>query len=640
MMEASLRGRIVAVFGLLCALCVLPGVVCGNQYKNFRVAVYIPVGAVERMHDPKWLESSWAAISSQVKIDKVYIETYRSRHIAEEQLIEQVKKFFLAHGVQVAGGMALTGNDAGQFESFCYTDPADREYVKNISAMTARHFDEIILDDFFFVTTKRDSDIAAKGSRSWTQFRLELMDEVAKDLVLGPAKSANPRAKIIIKFPNWYEHFQGLGFDLEKEPKLFDGIYTGTETRESSITDQNLQQYESYEVLRYFENIKPGGNGGGWVDTYDLLFVDRYAEQLWDTLFAKATEITLFNWGDLLYPVDPGARGAWKDQRTSFDFDGMQAYRASGGSSATTMARVAGYSLDQVDPFLNQLGKPIGLKSYKPYNSTGEDFLHNHLGMIGIPIDLYPYFPADAPMVLLTESAKFDPDIVTKIKAQLQSGKNVVITSGLLRALQGKGIEDIVELQYTDHKVAVRDYMNAYGAGSGSKLGSGPSKEILFPEIRFLTNDSWVLVRGMANDNGFPILLMNHYSKGTIYVLTVPENLTDLYELPPDVLSVIKSYLLQDFPVRVEAPSKVSLFAYDNNTFIVESFRNEQTSATVLLSGGFSKLKNLVTGEVAEGQTSAESAGRERRRAPGAAKGIAVQITLNPHSYLVFSEEK
>jgi hypothetical protein len=638
-MISLLRGSISAMFIVFCILGVLPNVSRANQYKNFRVAVYIPVGAVERMQNPQWLESSWTTISSQLKIDKVYIETYRSRHIADEQLIEQVKKFFLSHGVQVAGGMALTGNDSGQFESFCYTDPKDREYVKNISEMTARHFDEIILDDFFFVTTKRDSDIAAKGSKSWTQFRLDLMDEVAKNLVINPAKTANPKVKIIIKFPNWYEHFQGLGFDLEKEPKLFDGIYTGTETRESSITDQNLQQYESYQVLRYFENIKPGGNGGGWVDTYDLLFVDRYAEQLWDTMFAKAAEITLFNWADLLNPVNHGTRDAWKDQHTSFDFDRIRAYRTSGDSSHPAMARVAGYSLDQVDSFLNQLGKPIGLKSYKPYNSTGEDFLHNHLGMIGVPIDLYPYFPTDADMILLTESARFDPDIVAKIKNQLQSGKNVVITSGLLRALQGKGIEGIMELQYTDHKVPVREYMNAFGAGSGTKLGVNQTKDILFPEIRFLTNDSWVLVRGMANDNGFPILLMNHYSKGTIYVLTIPENFTDIYEMPAEVLNSIKGYLLQDFPVRLDAPSKVSLFAYDNNTFVVESFRDEQTNATVSLTGGFSKLKNFVTGEVVDAEQTAETHDQGRRRAP-ATNRVTFRITLKPHSYSVFAEEK
>ena len=72
----------------------------------------------------------------------------------------------------------------------------------------------------------------------------------------------------VVKYPNWYEHFQGLGFNLETEPKLFDRIYTGTETRDTVTSNQHLQPYHGYSVFRYFENIKPGGNGGGWVDTY------------------------------------------------------------------------------------------------------------------------------------------------------------------------------------------------------------------------------------------------------------------------------------------------------------------------------------------------------------------------------------
>ncbi len=111
--------------------------------------------------------------------------------------------------------------------------------------MAARHFDEIILDDFFFVTTKYESDITAKGSKTWTQFRLDLMDDAAQNLLIGPAKAVNHEVKMVIKFPNWYEHFQGLGYDLDKEPKLFDGIYTGTETRDPETTDQNLQQYDN-----------------------------------------------------------------------------------------------------------------------------------------------------------------------------------------------------------------------------------------------------------------------------------------------------------------------------------------------------------------------------------------------------------
>src|ERR1700735_5678928 len=235
-----------------------------SQNQNFRVAVYIPVSVVEHMRDRAWLESSWKQISAGLHVDKIYIETYRSRTIADDDLIESVKKFFKDHGVEVAGGIAFSDRDAAQFRSFSYTDPEQRAYVKHVSELTARHFDEIILDDFFFNNTKDASDIAAKGTQSWSDFRLKLMDEVSRDLVMGPARAVNPKVKIIIKFPNWYPHFQGDGYDLAVEPKIFSGLYTGTETRDGEITDQHLQAYESYEIIRYFDNIAPQRNGGGW----------------------------------------------------------------------------------------------------------------------------------------------------------------------------------------------------------------------------------------------------------------------------------------------------------------------------------------------------------------------------------------
>ena len=147
------------------------------------------------------------------------------------------------------------------------------------------------------------------------------MDEAAENLIIKPARAVNPKVKLIIKFPNWYEHFQGLGYDLDREPKLFDGIYTGTETRDPVITDQHLQQYESYEIIRYFENITPGRNGGGWVDTYSIRYIDRYAEQLWDTMFAKARQMMLFEWSAMSRPIQPGDRADWQDLHTSFDYN-------------------------------------------------------------------------------------------------------------------------------------------------------------------------------------------------------------------------------------------------------------------------------------------------------------------------------
>jgi hypothetical protein len=622
---------------LVVACCALATRASAGQYTNFTTAVYIPVGVLLGFQNPDQLKRDWERISAQLKVDKVYIEVQRDRTLAKDDLIVQVKKFFVERGVSVAGGMALSDGGWGQFRSFCYTDPADRAFIQGAVELAARHFDEVIQDDFFFVTTKFDSDIAAKGDRSWSQFRLDLMNEASTNLLIKPARAVNPKVKMVIKYPNWYEHFHGSGFDLDQQPRLFDGIYTGTETRDPEITDQNLQQYESYQVFRYFENIKPGANGGGWVDTFSIRYVDRYAEQLWNTMFAKAPEITLFEWSALTRPIVAGDRAAWEKLPTSLNLaalrEAWKANPASGGAEPT-VARVAGHSLEQVDTFLGKLGRPIGIASYRPAHAWGEDFLHNYFGMIGLPIDLHPTFPTNASIMLLTEAASFDRDIVAKIKGQLRVGKTVVITSGLLRALQGKGIEDIVELQYTDREVRAHEFIGAFGAGDGTPLGSVPDGDITLTDIRFLTNDAWPVIRALANGRGYPLLLMERYGKGVLYVWTIPDNFNDLYRLPSAVTSGLKNYLMADFPVRVDGPSQVALFAYDNNTFIVHSYRNEPVDLIVTVAGKSSKLRSELTDEMFPAE-----ANRPRSRDGAASNATAFKIHLLPHSYNVFAVE-
>jgi hypothetical protein len=362
--------------------------------------------------------------------------------------------------------------------------------------------------------------------------------------------------------------------------------------------------------------------------------VDRYAEQLWDTLFAKAPEITLFNWGALASPdaVAAGDRAAWSGQRTSFNWDEMTHSVAKPG-----WARAAGYSLELVDRVVGRLGKPVGLASYKPYQSSGEDFLQNYLGNIGIPIELAPEFPKSAGTVLLTEQAKQDPQIVAKIKGQLTSGGNVVMTSGLLRALQGKGIEELVELEYTGRKIAIHDFLKGFGAGNGASLNDAgvASSGIVFPEIRFYTNDSWTLIRGVADAHGVPILLMNRYSRGILYVLNIPDNVGDLYALPQPALNVIRSYLLADFPVRIDAPAQVSLFAYDNGTFVLQSFRPIPTVVRVAVSGTHGSLLDIVSNDTIAADVPSDTAGRAGD--PAATPRTAFSVSVPPHSFRVFS---
>ena len=619
------------ITGLLLPLFIFCGISAQKPpfYKNFSVSVYARAYEVRDMADQKKLQETWDLISRQVRIDKIYLETHRDKLIVDEKTLASAIKFFKSKGLTVAGGITYTIDESNNFETFCYSNPEHRAMAKEIAEYTAKHFDEFILDDFFFTSCKCDLCVKAKGDMSWTDFRLKLMTDAARDLIINPAKAVNPKVKIVIKYPNWYEHFQGLGFNLEDEPKMFDGIYTGTETRDAVSSDQHLQQYERHLLFRYFENIAPGRNGGGWVDSGGASYLDRYTEQFWLTLFAKAPEITMFDWRQLQSALRAGQRGAWQGTGTSFDFDEMiKPYKLADGTEVkpSTIARAAAVTFEQVDKFIGQLGNPVGLKSYRPYHSTGEDFLQNYLGMIGIPMDLCPEFPEDVKMILLTESAKYDPAIVQKIRRRIQSGKNVMITSGLLRALQGKGIEDIAEITYTDRKALVSEFK----AGWGKLVKS--SQEILIPQINYLTNDSWEEVSAIQGATGWPLLHRAQYSKGYLYVLTIPENFSDLYQYPPEVLNRIRSVASQGLNLRLEGPTMVSLFLYDNGTFIVESFLPESVTVRVVTGQKTDSIEDLLSGETITGTVVQAFMARNRQADPER----SFEITVKPHSYRVF----
>lgn len=612
-------------------VCTLLSYCCVAQhYNNFKVSVYCRAYEVRQMGDTSnYLKPLWNEISRQLKVDKVYLETHRDLIVVNQDTLNIAKKFFKDRGIEVAGGITLTISEPNRFQTFCYSNPDDRKWVKHLSEYTAKNFDEFILDDFFFTNCKDDGAIKDKGSRSWTQYRLSLMTEAAKSLIVDPAKAINPNVKVIVKYPNWYEHFAGMGFNLETEPKIFDGIYTGTETRDAVTSAQHLQPYLGYNIIRYFENIAPGRNGGGWVDPFASNYADRYAEQLWITLFAKAREQTLFDFRSITRPITATDRAAWQGQHTSFDYDEMmqpQNYNGGAPERPTTIARFAGYTFEKVDKFLGQLGNPVGIKSYKPYHSTGEDFLQNFLGMIGLPMDMRPEFPAEDSIILLTEEAKFDDKIVDKIKKQLTDGKTVVITSGLLKNIQDK-LNDIVELRYTDKKAIVQDYT----AGTFHLIHA--DKPILIPQINYITNDSWEIVSGISGDNGWPILHTADYSKGHLYVLTIPDNFSDLYNLPAEALNKIRQVLGGKLNVQIEGPGKISLYVYDNNTCIVESFLDTETVVKVVTPTSFNTITDLNSGAVINGEL----------RKPGfsytdknlSAKNVYT-VTLKPHSFRVF----
>ncbi len=608
--------------------------ILAENYKNFKVSVYTRAYEVEKMKDPEWLKSTWEIISSQLKVDKIYLETHRDTLIVPQSTIDAAKKFFKSKGVEVGGGITYTVNEMNNFETFCYTKPDHRAYVQKVAEFTAKNFDDFILDDFFFTDCKCDYCIEAKGDQSWTEFRLKLMTEAGQNLVINPAKKVNPKVKVIIKYPNWYDDFQGLGFDLEHGPRIFDGVWTGTETRDPA-GNQHLQNYLSYNIIRYFDNLRPGHNFGGWVDSGGIsLSMDRYAEQLWLTMFAKAPEMALFAYNQLLdIKLDERYKAPWQGTGTSFDWDEMmKPVKQKNGKmvTPTTLARAAGVVMENIDPIVGQLGNPLGIASYKTFHTWGEDYLQNYLGMIGLPMNMLPYFPTDQKVVLLTEQAKGDPDLAEKIDAQLKRGGDVIVTTGLLNAMP-----ELVN-RFVETRIIGKALVNDFGYSGKS------GKDILIPQLRYFTNDSWEVISAgkplTGGTNGFPILLRGKYSIGNFYVLTIPDNYADLYEYPAGALNTIRQTMSKDLKVSIEGPSKVALFVYDNDTFIVESFLDEPVDVTIVASKEYEQLQNVLDGSVLE-PAATPAAGRGMFFMRPGPQANRYKVTIKPHSYMVFKKK-
>jgi hypothetical protein len=642
--------------------------VCAQgHYKSFIVSTYATQRTVESLMDGDMDPAqSWAKLTRNLKVDKIYIEVMRNHTLVDETNLEKLIKFYQSQGVEVCGGLAFSVSEANGYQGFDYADPENRAFAKKAVELAARHFNEILLDDYFFFDRKTDYDIRAKGNRSWTQYRLDTMREVARDLIVNTAKSVNPKCKVIIKMANWYDQYAGMGNDTEKVPLIADGMFSGTESRLWVGQEQHLQPYLSYDIMRFMDNLKPGVNQGGWVDQGGAFPIDRYSEQLVDTVFARCPEMCCFNYSGMLFTIPRAGitNRPWANEPTSLDFN--EVLKTIPANDNPTFADIAGYTLGRADSVLAKVGKPVGIKTYTPYHATGDEFLHDYLGMIGLPMDIFPKFPSDADMVLLTEQAKADPHIIQKIKAQLEAGKSVCVTSGFVRAMQGKGIEDICEIETTGNTIPIERFTFASGPGSpfrGRRTPGGAAqpdsltindplkapRDLFIPEIKYfniLTHDAWGDVLGVSpGGTTYPILLSCDYAKGKLDVLTVPNDPADLYAFPPTVLSIIRGVLCSAEPVRLDnAPAQVALFRYDNNTFIVQNYLPTNADVTVSIAGKVPEIHDLLTGKDIQpapptDQGFGRFGGGFGGRGPAMPPRTSFTFTVLPHSYMAYASQ-
>lgn len=580
-----------------------------NNFNNFKLATYIRAYEIEAKTNEQ-IEATMDSFISQIHTDKIYVENHRGLCTIPVSRLKEIKTMINAKGIEAAGGITCTTLVNGIrkpaiFDTYCYTDPAHKaEYLQLISELSSV-FDEIILDDFFFTSCRCEMCIKAKGKLSWKDYRLKLMEDFSHEAVAA-AKASNPKVKFVIKYPNWYESYQECGFNPAKQRDIFDGIYTGTETR-TPYSQQHLQRYESYSIMQLMEHTAPLRNGGGWIDPFGSENNMNYLlEQAQATLYGKAKELML--WNLFLY-----------EERDLLPALSKALYR--------------------YDKELSLMGNPIGVSTYEPFNGDGEDQLYNYLGMCGVPINPSPDFDSNATTILFTESSAEDESSIEKLEEFVREGGNGIVTIGYFKKMYDKGIKDFTSTRLTGRHVLGKRYMIHNANSFNTCIDAFGKTDILYEILTYKTNATHSDISLVADEHNFPIMTEDNYGKGRFFILNVPENYADLYKLPMEVIRNLSKHISMGQNVYIAGEPKFSLYAYDNDTYALVSYSEVAKELQIIVRGDDKKVIDINSGiEYTEkiklpGPNHMEDAVTEFPEEPE----YAFPIQLHPGSTIFFS---
>jgi hypothetical protein len=361
-------------------------------------------------------------------VTKLYVETFRDGYQADRETLRHAAQRFREAGFEVSGCVTTTNvgkRSTGWHGISCYTDQPTQERLQAIFEYAAGLFDEIMIDDFWFTDcTCRECD-AARAARhvtigrqtypvagdTWEDYRLELMARLSQVRLLAAAKRVNPRVRLIVKYPQWYDDFHRRGYDVLRETADFDRIWVGTETRDFRDPRWGgTPQYEGYFIMRWLGAIGGAKCGGGWYDPFGT--TERtYLEQARQTVLAGAAESLLFCYGALQHGTGP---------------KNIEALRR----NIPGLLAVAG------EVRRRQI---VGIAAYKPANSRPENEprVFDFLGMLGFPLVPCHEFPQAAAAGFFSLHALQDPGLVPKLAAFIAAGKPVLLTDGLAKRLAG-----------------------------------------------------------------------------------------------------------------------------------------------------------------------------------------------------------
>jgi len=572
-----------------------------NRIEDLRLSVFITAHAVDRLLSSEAGRREAVSILRANGVTKVYVEVYRSGLVVSTDLLIIVNDFFRNNGFEVVGGIAtVPGTDFGvrqeaRYGWFNWQNEKTQKDLKKVMEDVAPVFDSFIIDDFLCTADTSIESKTAKGDKSWSQYRQDLLSDLSESLFIEPAKKINPEIRMIIKYPQWYDRFHLFGYDVARQPEKFDEVWVGTETR-----DQNTQRfgyvqpYEGFVNYRWLASITGDKIGGAWFDHIECSDVD-FIDQAYQSVLAGAKELTLFNY---------------------FNF--------TDGHPGHHLLRMEFEKLADLAKSINT--SPVyGVSAYKPANSDagGDLYIMDFLGMYGIPIIPVSSYPDTAKVIFLPTQAASDPDIFTKVKNSLEKGARIICTSGFLaRADKGEELAVLADLNWP---------INVSPVKTNTIIIDGHEQQMEFGldmEAILTTESGNVLLEALVDTQNVPFFLKNKNENIFILnthtfsqadfdavgeVLLCPRPL-GMLDIPEKWVNTIRNVFNSRLGFKMESPTRVTYQPFGINECMIQNYNEKKVKVNIDFKDS-KELINVFTGQklhVNEGNATIELPARSR----------------------------
>jgi len=554
-----------------------------ERKNDLQLSIYITAHAVQNLLSDETGRREAISLLRCNGITKAYIEVYRGGLVIEKELLEDVRDFFEENQIETVGGIAtVPGKDFGvrqeaQLGWFNWQNPKTQADLKEVMIMSAEVFDEFIIDDFLCTTDTSLESKTAKGDRSWSQYRRDLLTELSETVFIGPAKSINPDIELIIKYPQWYDRFHLFGYDVENKNALYDKVWVGTESRGQYTQRYGfVQPYESFVSYKWMKSLAGDKMGGAWFDHGDCDEND-FIEQAWQSVLAGAREIVLFNYFNFVN----GHRG-------------HHLLRMQYPQLADLAVKVA--------------SEPVkGVMGYKPPSSDahGDLYIMDFIGMLGIPLIPVSSYPDNAGVIFLPTQAAADTGILAKIEKSIAGNATLIFTTGFLaHARDGERLAEIAGIRWP----LVSSPLTA-----DQIIVEGKAKDIRYGldlESNVQTTESSIQLTARYNADDIPYLV-NRENVYTLNVHTFSQADFDkvgevllcprsigLLEIPQAWASTIRDAFLVPFGYDFNAPARVTLQPLGTSGWVIHNY-NQETTAIDLAAEGISQaiIKDIISGK-------------------------------------------